>query len=110
MTAKIVTANRLTDGAVVYLTAGDGWSEWVGEARIAASEEESAAILALAERPQQRVRVVGPYLMEVAEEGGKPRPVSNREIIRAEGPTVRSDLGKQAVRAKRAEEGNHVPI
>ena len=108
MTARIVTANRLTDGAVVYLTAGDGWSEWVGEARIAAGDEESTAVLALAERPEQRVRVVGPYLIEVAEEDGKPRPVSNREIIRAMGPTVRRDLGKQAARPVGAEECDDV--
>ena len=110
MSANIVTANRLSDGAVVYLTVGDGWSEWVAEARVAASDEASAAILALADRPEQRVRVVGPYLMEVTEESGTPRPVSNREIIRAAGPTVRRDLGKQAVRAERAEEGHDVQI
>ena len=40
--------------------------------------------------------VVGPYLMDVAAENGVPRPISNREVIRARGPTVRLDLGKQA--------------
>ncbi len=110
MGARIVTANRLTDGTVVYLTAEEDWSEWVGEARIAVGDEESAAVLALAERPEQRVRVVGPYLIEVAEENGRPRPVSNREIIRASGPTVRRDLGKQAVRPAWAEEGDDVQI
>jgi sulfite reductase (NADPH) hemoprotein beta-component len=110
MAAKIVTANRLIDGTVVYLTAGDGWSEWVEEARVAASDEESAAILALAEWPEQRVRVIGPCLIEVTEVDGKPWPVSIREIIRANGPTVRRDLGKQAVRPVRAEEGDHVQI
>jgi hypothetical protein len=34
--------------------------------------------------------------MELAAENGALRPVSNREVIRARGPTVRQDLGKQA--------------
>ena len=96
MTAKIVTANRLGDGLVVYLDRASGWSEYVEAARVAGSEQESAEILALAEAPAQATRVVGPYLMDVIVENGGPRAVSNREIIRAKGPTVRPDLGKQA--------------
>jgi hypothetical protein len=40
--------------------------------------------------------VVDPYLIEVTREGAVPRPVRLREAIRARGPTVRPDLGKQA--------------
>ncbi len=96
MTAKIVTANRLSDGVVVYLNGAQGWSERVEEARVARGDEDAAALLALAERPEHAVRVVGPYLMDVAAETGTARPISNREVIRAQGPTVRLDLGKQA--------------
>ncbi len=96
MTAQIVTANRLTDGLVVYLDGSGAWSERVEEGRVAPSGEAGAALLASAEAPEQGVLVVGPYLMDVAVDGGLPRPVSNREVIRAKGPTVRLDLGKQA--------------
>ncbi len=96
MTSQVVTANRLGDGVVVYLADGGAWSERVEEARVAQAEEEAAALLAFAEGPEQGVVVVGPYLMEVAAETGAPRPLSNREVIRARGPTVRQDLGKQA--------------
>ena len=96
MTAQIVTANRLGDGVVVYLAAGGAWSERVEEARVTQAEEEAAELLAFAESPEQGIVVVGPYLMEVAAETGAPRPLSNREVIRARGPTVRQDLGKQA--------------
>ncbi len=99
MTAQIVTANRLGDGVVVYLAAGGAWSERVEEARVARDDEAGAALLAFAEGPEQGIVVVGPYLMEVAAETGAPRPLSNREVIRARGPTVRLDLGKQAERA-----------
>ena len=40
--------------------------------------------------------MVNPYLFEVREENGKVRPVKEREIIRALGPSVRTDTGKQA--------------
>ncbi len=96
MTGKVVTANRLGDGMVVYLDTTGGWSEYVEAARVAQSEEQSAEILALAEAPAQATRVVGPYLMDVSLENGEPRSVSNREIIRAKGPTVHPDFGKQA--------------
>ncbi len=95
MTDKIVTANRLDDGLVVYLN-GAGWSERIEDARIAGDDAAADGLLAEAEGPGQEIRVVGPYLIEVALEGAGPRPVSYREAIRAKGPTVRLDLGKQA--------------
>ena len=95
MADRIVTANRLDDGLVVYLN-GAGWSERIADARVARSEDAAAALLAQAEGPGQAVRVVGPYLIEVTREEAVPRPVSHREAIRALGPTVRPDLGKQA--------------
>jgi sulfite reductase (NADPH) hemoprotein beta-component len=104
MSGKVVTANRLSDGVVVYLEAGGGWTEWIEGARIAHGEADAQAILALAERPEQAVAVVGPYLMDVVGEDGRPRPASPREIIRARGPSVRADLGKQAARIPATEE------
>ena len=95
MADKIVTANRLDDGLVVYLN-GAGWSERIEDARIAGDDAAADGLLAEAEGPGQAIRVVGPYLIEIALEGAEPRPVSYREAIRAQGPTVRLDLGKQA--------------
>ncbi|MEJ0043091.1 MAG: DUF2849 domain-containing protein [Rhizomicrobium sp.] len=40
--------------------------------------------------------VVAIYLFDVKLDGGVIKPVKEREIIRAAGPTVRRDLGKQA--------------
>jgi len=95
MADKIVTANRLNDGLVVYLN-GAGWSERIEDARIAGDDAAADGLLAEAEGQGQEIRVVEPYLIEVALEGAGPRPVSYREAIRAKGPTVRLDLGKQA--------------
>ena len=90
MADKIVTANRLDDGLVVYLN-GAGWSERIEDARIAGDDVAADGLLAEAEGPGQEIRVIGPYLIEVAREDAAPRPVSNREAIRAQGPTVRTD-------------------
>ncbi len=95
MTDKIVTANRLDDGLVVYLN-GAGWSERIEDAHIAGDDAAADGLLARAEGPGQEIRVIEPYLIEVARGDAAPRPVSYREAIRAQGPTVRPDLGKQA--------------
>jgi hypothetical protein len=96
MAAKVVTGNRLNDGIVIYLNAAGGWSERLAEARIADDDAAAAEILRLAQLPEQAVRVVAPYLIDVVIENGLPRAESQREAIRAAGPTVRRDLGKQA--------------
>ncbi len=99
MADKIVTANRLDDGLVVYLNGASGggsWSERIEYARIAGDDAAADGLLAEAEGQGQEIRVIEPYLIEVALEGAEPRPVSYREAIRAQGPTVRLDLGKQA--------------
>ena len=38
---SVVTANRLTDGIVVYLAPDGGWVEDIARARIAATENET---------------------------------------------------------------------
>ncbi len=103
MATQIVTANRLGDGLVIYLAQGGAWTDRVEDAEIARDEGDATALLARAEAPDQATRVVGPYLMAVIDEAGVPRPASNREIIRALGPSVRTDLGRQAL--TRASEG-----
>ena len=92
---QAVTANRLADGAVVYLTLGGGWSEYFADCRIGEGEDDKAAMMALAEAPAAQLQIVGPYLIDVIEVDGNVRPVALREHIRAQGPTVRTDLGKQ---------------
>ena len=45
---------------------------------------------------ESRQEVVDPYLIEVVVGDARVRPVETRERIRATGPTVRKDLGRQA--------------
>lgn len=109
---QAVTANRLDDGIVVFLADGgeaDGtgaWAERPAAAAIAGDAAAAAALLAVAERAVAARLIVAPYLIEMTETAGGPRPASLRERIRAAGPTVRTDLGKQAEQ----EEPTHVPL
>ena len=89
MTAKVVTANRLREGCVVYLDGRGDWSELLGDAATTADDAMSDALLAEAERAVWAGRVVGPYLIDVVEIDGTIQPLGTREIIRAAGgPTV----------------------
>ncbi len=96
MTLKVVTANRLGDGEVVYLAAAGGWSAWLEDAEPAETPDGEAALLSHAQNAVETRLVVGPYAMAVSREHGRLRPTSQREVIRARGPSVRPDLGKQS--------------
>lgn len=88
---KIVTANRLADGEVVWLGAGGRWVDQCRCARIFGADDDVTAAVARAAGA-----VVEPYAIDVTAERGYPVPVRLRERIRASGPTIRNDLGKQA--------------
>ena len=90
---QIVTANRLIDGIVVFQDEAGGWSE--DFARAAACEDATAA-LARAGDDVAASLIVDPYAIEVELRNGHYAPKALLEAIRATGPTVRRDLGKQA--------------
>ncbi len=94
--SHMLTANRLKDGDVLYWK-GDGWVLTLKDADVFADDTAAQAALASAQKYVADNQVVAPYLFDVRIENGAIRPVKEREIIRAAGPTVRRDLGKQAV-------------
>lgn len=96
MAQQVVSANRLTDGLVVYLTAAGSWSEQLRDGDIATDEAAAEKLLSVARRAEDDRVVVDPYLIDVAEFDGELRPSKYREYIRATGPSVRPDLGKAA--------------
>jgi hypothetical protein len=93
--AQVLTANRLRDGEVVYWRAGEWLTAFPAAEVFPEAAGAEAALSAAGESVRDRV-VVNPYLFDVREDAGSLRPVKEREIIRAAGPTVRLDLGKQA--------------
>jgi hypothetical protein len=92
---QMLTSNRLKSGDVLYRK-GDGWVLTLAEGEIYRDQAAADAALAAANAELVRNEFVAPYLFEVREMGGGMRPVKEREIIRAAGPTVHRNTGKQA--------------
>ena len=84
-TPKIVTANALIEGDVVYLTADDRWSRQHNQAELI--EDEAHAQLRLIQAERQRNIVVGAYLAEAKNGPDGPEPVHFREAFRTRGPS-----------------------
>ena len=93
-TPKVVTANALIEGDVVYLTADDRWSPHLAEAELI--EDEAHAQIRLLDAQRQPGAVVGAYLADVRPGPQGPEPVHFREAFRARGPS-NYPHGKQAV-------------
>ncbi len=96
MVLQVVTANRIGDGTVVYLTRVGGWSERITDGEVSRSDEERDTLMAVAQATAEIPEVVEPYLIDVVEEAGVIRPVRYREAIRAQGPPVHPAFGQQA--------------
>ena len=93
---QVLTANRLIDGEVVYLAPNGAWVERLDAARVFDNKADADAALGLGGEAERRQLIVHAYLFDVVQVDDGLKPVKQREIIRAAGPTVRRDLGKQA--------------
>ena len=89
---KALTANRLTDGEVVFWRQGQ-WVERFADADLFADDDPAGEAAEGHAKNQPRV-VVEPYLIDLVESEGLWAPLSYRERIRALGPT-NLDHGKQ---------------
>ncbi len=92
-TPKIVTANRLREGDVVYLTAADLWTPHHHEAELI--EDEAHAQMRLLHAAAQKLLVVGAYLADAKQGLNGPEPTHFREAFRTRGPS-NYNHGKQA--------------
>lgn len=90
---KVVTGNRLSDGAVVYLADDDQWTSYLGQA---ARFEDGDAAPVLAAAQARTTEIADAYLIDVDEDAAPAGRQALRETIRKSGPTVRRDLGCQA--------------
>jgi hypothetical protein len=84
-TPKVVTANDLRIGDVIYLTADDRWSRLHHEAELI--EDEAHAQMRLLHAASQRNLVVGAYLADARQGLKGPEPVHFREAFRTRGPS-----------------------
>ncbi|MBW4708597.1 DUF2849 domain-containing protein [Roseobacter sp. YSTF-M11] len=81
---KVVTANALLEGDVIYQTAS-GWTRDLSQAEVLTDEAD--ADLRLIDASQQTDLVVGAYLADVDASGATPKPTHFREDFRARGPS-----------------------
>ena len=93
-TPKVVTANDLLEGDVVYLS-GDAWVRDLAQAEV--FTEDSVAQHRLLDASRQTDLVVGVYLADVRRGANGPEPEHFREAFRATGPSNYAH-GKQAER------------
>ena len=87
-TGKVITANRLNDGTVVFLAEAGCWSEDIDAAVVALGPDAAAALSAHGQQAESANHVTGSYLIDVERRDGRVHPLHIRERIRALGPTV----------------------
>lgn len=93
-TPKVVTANALIEGDVIYMTADNCWTRDLAEAELLT--DEAHAQLRLLEAEQQPGKIVGAYLADAVASDTGPAPTHFREEFRRTGPSNYFH-GKQAV-------------
>ncbi len=89
---SVLTANRLSDGASVFLDFEGAWGEDIAEALVAHSPDEIRALEDRGTHDAARNLIVEPYLVDVEEVAGRIVPVRYRERVRAGGPTILGDV------------------
>lgn len=87
---QIVTANRLTDGRVVFRDRAGRWVEDLPAAEVLEPAAAAAAVAASAADVAARL-IVEPYAVEVVTGPQGIAPKTMREKIRAGGPTSGSE-------------------
>lgn len=92
-TPKMITANALRSGHVVYLTANNAWSVHCADAELITNEAHAQIRLLFAE--QQTEQVIGAYMADARQGKNGVEPVHFREQFRARGPSNYAH-GKQA--------------
>ncbi|NLH80736.1 MAG: DUF2849 domain-containing protein [Phyllobacteriaceae bacterium] len=95
---RILTANRLIDGRVVFRDADGRWVERFADAAVLDAAATETALAAAAADVAAR-RIVEPYAVEVIEVEGRREPKAMREKIRVSGPTSPSRAAADLSRA-----------
>lgn len=85
-TPKVVTANHLLEGDVIYMTASGEWTRDLTEAELLS--DEAVAEERLISAQQQTAVTVGAYLADAkVGDDGRPAPTHFREEFRRTGPS-----------------------
>lgn len=93
---KVLTANRLIDGEAVWLAADHSWVESIDAAEIARDAACEEKLERAGKAAFLKNEVVDVNLIDVTIVDGRVWPLRLRERIRAGGPSIHPELGKQA--------------
>lgn len=91
----ILTANRLSDGIVVFLGADNVWTTDIHNSALAQEEMARAALGQRGVEFETFNTVTGAYLVEAERKDGRVAPIHIRERIRATGPTVGPEVARE---------------
>lgn len=104
MSAKVLTANRLTDGLSVWLDANGRWTDNLQHALVARREAAIESLDEIGRRDFSANKVVDVNVIDVEEQAdGRIWPSRLRERIRAEGPTIDYANGYPFAKPERVE-------
>ena len=98
-TARVITANRLLDGEVVYKAKGNRWVTRVSQAQLLNDDTQCENALQWAAQQEEQCVTTGAYVIDVFCDKDIV-PVSLRETIRSQGPTSEKWVGKQSAEAR----------
>jgi len=97
LSLKILTANDLRSGGVVFATLHGGWSPFISQAQISDDADTAQKLEASSQRAVGEQLIVEPFLIDITVENSVPRPVRFRERLRVYGPSVRAEFSKPAI-------------
>ena len=86
---KIVTANMLATGTVVFLGDTGLWVDSVDDARTFSDADAADEGLAIGQRDAQRAIIVDPFVTDKGLPGDAKMGMTLRDSIRAFGPTIK---------------------
>ena len=95
MSASVIMANDLISGDVIFLSKDTrNWVDSIDNAWVGESPQLTEQILSSVAK---RNEIIGAEAIEVEHTQGQIRLIKFREQLRTLGPSVRTDLGKQAI-------------
>jgi hypothetical protein len=104
---QVLTANRLSDGAVVYWAGAGAWSREIEQALVLDAAQAAAA---MAQALDDDRMVVAPYFVALAGVATPAARVRTRETLRAHGPSIRVDYRTPEREGVRLLGADYVPV
>lgn len=91
---KVITGNRLDTGRVIYLGSDHQWVDRFSQALLFSAMDDAQAAMDIAST--RTTQIADLYIVEANADGIPGGREALKETIRNLGPTMRTDLGKQA--------------